>query len=106
VGHPIAVAARTGNLSDWQAAGVRNLSRRLGKAGHPGSKAVYLRVPVYVACLTEEKTAREPPEASCTCCAIIGDHLTASATASCARTIENHAERGQKIQTIDYEGAA
>jgi alkanesulfonate monooxygenase SsuD/methylene tetrahydromethanopterin reductase-like flavin-dependent oxidoreductase (luciferase family) len=101
LGHPIFVAARTGNLSEL-APLVKTYRAAWKEAGHPGRGEVYLRVPVYVA--ETEEAAREEPRASIMhLLRYIGDRLAASASASGARAIENRAERGQKMQSIDYE---
>src|SRR5258708_38939074 len=71
-------------------------------AGHPGRGEVFLRVPVYVA-NTDAQAREEPRESILHLLRYIGDRLAASATATGARAIENRAERGQKMQSIDYE---
>lgn len=101
LGHPIFVAARTGDLSEL-APLVKSYRDAWKEAGHPGRGEVYLRVPVYVA-ETEERAREEPRESIMHLLHTIGDRLAASATASGARAIENRAERGQKMQSIDYE---
>src|SRR5262249_27268776 len=101
LGHPIFVAARTGNLSEL-APLVETYRGAWKEAGHPGEGEVYLRVPVYVAA-TEEQAREEPRESIMHLLRYIGDRLAASASASGARAIENRAARGQKMQTIDYE---
>jgi alkanesulfonate monooxygenase SsuD/methylene tetrahydromethanopterin reductase-like flavin-dependent oxidoreductase (luciferase family) len=101
LGHPIFIAARTGNLSEL--APMVKIYRDAWKAaGHAGRGEVYLRVPVYVA-ETDEAAREEPRESIMHLLRYIGDRLTASASASGAREIENRAERGQKMQSIDYE---
>ena len=101
LGHPIFVAARTGNLSEL-APLVKTYRDAWKAAGHPGKGEVYLRVPVYVA-ETEEAAREEPRESIMHLLRYIGDRLAASASASGARAIENRAERGQKMQSIDYD---
>lgn len=101
LGHPIFVAARTGNLSEL-APLVKTYRAAWKEAGHPGRGEVYLRVPVYVA-ETEEAAREEPRESIMHLLRYIGDRLAASASASGARAIENRAERGHKMQSIDYE---
>ena len=59
-------------------------------------------MPVYVA-ESEERAREEPRESIMHLLRYIGDRLAASASTSGARAIENRAERGQKMQTIDYE---
>ena len=101
LGHPIFVAARTGNLSEL--APMVKIYRDAWKAaGHPGRGEVFLRVPVYVA-HTDAQAREEPQESILHLLHYIGDRLAASATAAGARAIENRAERGQKMQSIDYE---
>ena len=101
LGHPIFVAARTGNLSEL-APLVKTYRDAWKKAGHPGEGEVYLRVPVYVA-ETDEKALEEPRESIMHLLRYIGDRLAASATASGAREIENRAARGAKMQNIEYD---
>jgi alkanesulfonate monooxygenase SsuD/methylene tetrahydromethanopterin reductase-like flavin-dependent oxidoreductase (luciferase family) len=101
LGHPIFVAARTGNLSEL-APLVKTYREAWKRAGHAGEGEVYLRVPVYVAA-TDERAREEPRESIMHLLRYIGDRLAASATASGARAIENRAERAAKMQSIDYE---
>jgi alkanesulfonate monooxygenase SsuD/methylene tetrahydromethanopterin reductase-like flavin-dependent oxidoreductase (luciferase family) len=101
LGHPIFVAARTGNISEL-APLVKTYREAWKKAGHPGEGEVYLRVPVYVAD-TDEKAREEPRESIMHLLRYIGDRLAASAGASGTRVIENRAERGAKMLNIDYE---
>jgi alkanesulfonate monooxygenase SsuD/methylene tetrahydromethanopterin reductase-like flavin-dependent oxidoreductase (luciferase family) len=101
MGHPIFVAARTGNLSEL-APLVKTYREAWKEAGHPGKGEVFLRVPVYVA-ETEEAAREEPRESIMHLLRYIGERLAASATASGAREIENRAARGQKNMTIDYD---
>ncbi len=101
MGHPIFVAARTGNLSEL-APLVKTYRDAWKEAGHPGKGEVYLRVPVYVA-ETEEAAREEPRESIMHLLRYIGERLAASASASGAREIENRAERGLKNLTIDYD---
>src|SRR5215470_4550552 len=101
LGHPIFVAARTGNLSEL-APLVKTYREAWKKAGHPGDGEVFLRVPVYVAA-TEERAREEPRESIMHLLRYIGDRLASSASSSGARAIENRAERGRKALTIDYE---
>src|SRR5258707_1280048 len=58
MGHPIFIAARTGNLSEL-APLVKTYRTAWKEAGHAGQGEVYLRVPVYVA-ETEDKAREEP----------------------------------------------
>jgi alkanesulfonate monooxygenase SsuD/methylene tetrahydromethanopterin reductase-like flavin-dependent oxidoreductase (luciferase family) len=101
LGHPIFVAARTGNLSEL-APLVKTYREAWKKAGHPGEGEVYLRVPVYVAD-SDERAREEPRKSIMHLLRYIGDRLTASANAEGARSIENRAERGAKMHNIDYE---
>lgn len=101
MGHPIFVAARTGNLSEL-APLVRSYRAAWKQAGHPGEGAVYLRVPVYVAA-TDEAAREEPRESILHLLRTIGANLAASAQLASARAIENRAGRGARMQSIDYE---
>jgi len=60
LGHPIFVAARTGDLSEL-APLIKTYRDAWKEAGHPGKGEVFLRVPVYVAD-TEEAAYEEPRE--------------------------------------------
>ena len=73
-------------------------------AGHPGNGKVYLRVPVYIAD-TEQQAREEPHESIMFFYKYLGQRIEASATQEGARAIENRAERGQRLMTIDYEEA-
>jgi alkanesulfonate monooxygenase SsuD/methylene tetrahydromethanopterin reductase-like flavin-dependent oxidoreductase (luciferase family) len=101
LGHPIFIAARTGNLSELKPF-VEIYRAAWKKAGHPGRGEVYLRVPVYVAD-TDERAREEPRESILHLLRSIGSRLSASASAQGARAIENRAERGAKMQSISYE---
>jgi alkanesulfonate monooxygenase SsuD/methylene tetrahydromethanopterin reductase-like flavin-dependent oxidoreductase (luciferase family) len=101
LGHPIFVAARTGDLSEL-APLVKTYRDAWKEAGHPGKGEVFLRVPVYVAD-TEEAAYEEPRESVMHLLRYVGERLAQSATASGARAIENRAARGQKNLTIDYD---
>jgi alkanesulfonate monooxygenase SsuD/methylene tetrahydromethanopterin reductase-like flavin-dependent oxidoreductase (luciferase family) len=101
LGHPIFVAARTGNLSEL-APLVKTYRERWRSAGHPGKGQVFLRVPVYLAA-TDAAAREEPRESIMHLLRYIGDRLAASAVTTGAREIEKRAERGQKMQSIDYE---
>ncbi|MBS0221094.1 MAG: LLM class flavin-dependent oxidoreductase [Proteobacteria bacterium] len=101
LGHPIFVAARTGDLSELVPL-VKIYRAAWAKAGHAGRGEVYLRVPVYVAA-TEEDAREEPRESILHLLRYIGDRLAASATVVGARAIENRATRGAKMQSIDYD---
>jgi alkanesulfonate monooxygenase SsuD/methylene tetrahydromethanopterin reductase-like flavin-dependent oxidoreductase (luciferase family) len=101
LGHPIFIAARTGNLSEL-APLVKTYRDKWKQVGHPGRGEVYLRVPVYVA-HSDEAAREEPRESILHLLHYIGDRLAASANAAGARAIENRAARGQKMQSIDYE---
>src|SRR5215469_9623942 len=103
LGHAIFVAARLGTLSEL-APLVRGYREAYRAAGYPGEGEVYLRVPVYVA-ETEERARREPEESVMHLFRTIGGQLEASANLSGARAIEQRAERGQRLQSVDYEEA-
>jgi alkanesulfonate monooxygenase SsuD/methylene tetrahydromethanopterin reductase-like flavin-dependent oxidoreductase (luciferase family) len=83
---------------------VRSYRDAYKAAGHQGSGEVYLRVPVYVA--ETEQQARDEPEASImNFFRYIGERVTESATLAGARSIEERAERGQSLQTLNYDEA-
>ena len=101
MGHPIFVAARTGNISEL-APLVKIYRDAWSKAGHKGRGQVFLRVPVYVAG-SDEAAREEPRDSILHLLRSIGGRLEASAKLSSAREIENRAARGAKMQSIDYE---
>lgn len=100
-GLPIFVATRLGDLDEL----VPNLHAyrdAWAAAGHAGQGKVYLRVPVYLAA-TEKQAREEPHESVMLFYKYLGERIEASAAMEGARAIENRAERGQRLQTIDYE---
>ena len=102
LGHPIFVAARTGNLSEL-APLVKTYREAWKQAGHPGEGAVYLRRERCCDGEADERAREEPRESIMHLLRYIGDRLTASANAEGARAIENRAERGARMHNIDYE---
>jgi alkanesulfonate monooxygenase SsuD/methylene tetrahydromethanopterin reductase-like flavin-dependent oxidoreductase (luciferase family) len=100
-GLPIFVATRLGDL-DELVPNLRVYREAWAAAGHPGQGRVYLRVPVYVAA-TERQAREEPHESIMFFYKYLGERIEASATQEGARAIENRAERGQRLMTIDYE---
>ena len=100
-GMPIFVATRLGDLTEL-APNLRAYRRAWAEAGHAGSGRVYLRVPVYVAA-TEKQALREPEESVMHFYKYLGARIEASAAMEGARAIENRAERGQRLQNIDYD---
>jgi alkanesulfonate monooxygenase SsuD/methylene tetrahydromethanopterin reductase-like flavin-dependent oxidoreductase (luciferase family) len=101
MGHPIFVAARVGDLSDL-APNVKAYREAWKKAGHEGKGQIFLRVPVYVA-ESEEAAREEPRESIMHLLRYIGDRLAQSAGAQGTRAIENRAERGARMLSIDYD---
>jgi alkanesulfonate monooxygenase SsuD/methylene tetrahydromethanopterin reductase-like flavin-dependent oxidoreductase (luciferase family) len=101
MGHAIFVAARTGNLSELKPM-VQTYQAAWKAAGHPGKGGVFLRVPVYVAD-TEEAAREEPRESILHLLRTIGSRLAESAKLDSARAIENRAERGAKMVSIEYD---
>jgi alkanesulfonate monooxygenase SsuD/methylene tetrahydromethanopterin reductase-like flavin-dependent oxidoreductase (luciferase family) len=102
-GFPIFVATRLGDLTEL----VPNLKiyrEAWQAAGHPGNGRVYLRVPVYVAA-TETEAREQPRESVMFFYRYLGARIEQSATLEGARAIENRAERGQRLQNIDYDEA-
>jgi alkanesulfonate monooxygenase SsuD/methylene tetrahydromethanopterin reductase-like flavin-dependent oxidoreductase (luciferase family) len=100
-GMPIFVATRLGDL-DELVPNLRVYREAWAAADHPGDGKVYLRVPVYIA-ETEQKAREEPYESVMFFYKYLGERIEASALQEGARAIENRAERGQRLQTIDYE---
>ena len=98
---PIFVATRLGDL-DELVPNLRVYREAWAAAGHPGDGKVYLRVPVYIA-ETEQKAREEPHKSVMFFYKYLGERIEASALQEGARAIENRAERGQRLQTIDYE---
>jgi alkanesulfonate monooxygenase SsuD/methylene tetrahydromethanopterin reductase-like flavin-dependent oxidoreductase (luciferase family) len=100
LGHAVFVAARLGALSEL-APLVRSYRDAYKTAGHRGSGEVYLRVPVYVAETAQQ--ARDEPEASImSFFRYLGARLADSATLPGAGA---NAERGQRLQTVNYDEA-
>jgi alkanesulfonate monooxygenase SsuD/methylene tetrahydromethanopterin reductase-like flavin-dependent oxidoreductase (luciferase family) len=100
-GNPVFVATRLGNLDEL----IPNLAvyrAAWAAAGHPGNGKVYLRVPVYIAD-TEKKAREEPMESVMFFYKYLGERIEASAVMEGARAIENRAERGARLQHIDYD---
>src|ERR1700729_4362618 len=100
-GMPIFVATRLGDLNEL----VPNLKvyrEAWAAAGHPGNGKVYLRVPVYIAD-TERQAREEPHESVMFFYKYLGQRIEASAVMEGARAIENRAERGARLQQIDYD---
>ncbi|WP_428493507.1 LLM class flavin-dependent oxidoreductase [Rhodopila sp.] len=102
-GMPIFVATRLGDLNEL-VPNLRVYREAWSAAGHPGDGKVYLRVPVYIA-PTERQAREEPHESIMFFYKYLGERIEASATQEGARAIENRAERGQRLMTIDYEEA-
>jgi alkanesulfonate monooxygenase SsuD/methylene tetrahydromethanopterin reductase-like flavin-dependent oxidoreductase (luciferase family) len=100
-GMPIFVATRLGDLNEL-VPNLRVYREAWAAAGHPGQGKVYLRVPVYLAA-TEKQAREEPHESVMFFYKYLGERIEASATQEGARAIENRAERGQRLMTIDYE---
>ena len=101
MGYPIFCAVRLGTLSEL-VPNIRAYQEAWSAAGHPGRGQVFLRVPVYLA--ATEARARAEPEASIMhFYRVLGARLEQSATSSGARAIEQRAERGQRLQAIDYD---
>jgi len=102
-GMPIFVATRLGDLNEL-VPNLRVYREAWAAAGHPGEAKVYLRVPVYIAA-TEQQAREEPHESVMFFYRYLGEQVEASASQEGARAIENRAERGQRLMTIDYEEA-
>jgi alkanesulfonate monooxygenase SsuD/methylene tetrahydromethanopterin reductase-like flavin-dependent oxidoreductase (luciferase family) len=100
-GIPIFVATRLGDLNEL-IPNLRVYREAWAAAGHPGQGKVYLRVPVYIAA-TEKQAREEPHESVMLFYKYLGERIEASATQEGARAIENRAERGQRLMTIEYD---
>ncbi len=101
MGYPIFCAVRLGTLSELGPL-LHAYRDAYAAAGHPGHGQVFLRVPVYLA--DTETRARDEPESSIMhFYRVLGAQLEQSAGSSGARAIEQRAERGQKLQSIDYD---
>jgi alkanesulfonate monooxygenase SsuD/methylene tetrahydromethanopterin reductase-like flavin-dependent oxidoreductase (luciferase family) len=101
MGYPIFCAVRLGTLSEL-GPNLTAYREAYAAAGHPGSGQVFLRVPVYIAD-TEERARAEPEPSIMHFYRVLGAQLEQSAAASGARAIEQRAERGQRLQSIDYD---
>ncbi len=102
-GMPIFVATRLGDLNEL-VPNLRVYREAWAAAGHPGDGRVYLRVPVYVAA-TEQQAREEPRESVMFFYRYLGQRIEESATQEGARSLEQRAERGQRLMTIDYDEA-
>ena len=100
-GMPIFVATRLGDLTEL-VPNLRAYRAAWAAGGHAGTGKVYLRVPVYVA-ETEQQALTEPEESVMFFYRYLGERIEASAVMEGARAIENRAERGQRLQSIDYQ---
>jgi alkanesulfonate monooxygenase SsuD/methylene tetrahydromethanopterin reductase-like flavin-dependent oxidoreductase (luciferase family) len=98
---PIFVATRLGDLNEL-VPNLRVYREAWAAAGHPGQGRVYLRVPVYIAA-TERQAYEEPRESIMYFYRYLGERIEASANQEGARAIENRAQRGQRLMTIDYD---
>ncbi|MGH7153315.1 MAG: LLM class flavin-dependent oxidoreductase [Acetobacteraceae bacterium] len=101
LGFPIFCAVRLGTLSEL-APNIRAYREAYQAAGHPGRGQIFLRVPVYLA-ETESRARTEPQESIMQFYRYLGAQLADSATRAGARALEQRAERGQRLQTIDYD---
>jgi alkanesulfonate monooxygenase SsuD/methylene tetrahydromethanopterin reductase-like flavin-dependent oxidoreductase (luciferase family) len=101
LGFPIFCAVRLGTLSEL-APNLQAYREAYAGAGHPGRGQVFLRVPVYVA-ETEARARAEPQDSIMHFYRYLGAQLADSASRAGARAIEQRAERGQRLQTIDYD---
>jgi alkanesulfonate monooxygenase SsuD/methylene tetrahydromethanopterin reductase-like flavin-dependent oxidoreductase (luciferase family) len=102
-GVPIFVATRLGDLNEL-VPNLRVYREAWAAAGHPGEGKVYLRVPVYIAA-TEQQAREEPHESVMFFYRYLGQRIEESATQEGARSLEQRAERGQRLMTIDYDEA-
>jgi alkanesulfonate monooxygenase SsuD/methylene tetrahydromethanopterin reductase-like flavin-dependent oxidoreductase (luciferase family) len=102
-GVPIFVATRLGDLNEL-VPNLRVYREAWASAGHPGDGKVYLRVPVYIAA-TEQQAREEPHESVMFFYRYLGQRIEESATQEGARSLEQRAERGQRLMTIDYDEA-
>jgi alkanesulfonate monooxygenase SsuD/methylene tetrahydromethanopterin reductase-like flavin-dependent oxidoreductase (luciferase family) len=102
-GVPIFVATRLGDLNEL-VPNLRVYREAWAAAGHPGEGKVYLRVPVYIAA-TERQAREEPHESVMFFYRYLGQRIEESATQEGARSLEQRAERGQRLMTIDYDEA-
>lgn len=101
MGLPIFTAVRLGTIEEL-GPNIAAYRQAYAAAGHPGQGEVYLRVPVYVG--ESEGEARADPEQSIMqFYRTLGAQIEESATKAGARAIEQRAERGQALQTINYE---
>ena len=101
MGNPIFCATRLGDLSEL-GPNLKAYREAWSAAGHPGNGKVFLRVPVYVAS-TEERARSEPEESVMHFYRYLGERIEESARLEGARAIENRAERGQRLQSIEYD---
>ena len=100
-GNPIFCATRLGDLSEL-GPNLKAYREAWSAAGHPGNGQIFLRVPVYVAA-TEERARSEPEESVMHFYRYLGERIEELARLEGARAIENRAETGQRLQSIDYD---
>ncbi len=100
-GMAIFVATRLGDLNEL-GPNLRVYREAWAKAGHPGNGKVYLRVPVYVAA-TEAQALSEPEESIMHFYRYLGQRIEESVALEGVRAIENRAERGQRLQHINWD---
>jgi alkanesulfonate monooxygenase SsuD/methylene tetrahydromethanopterin reductase-like flavin-dependent oxidoreductase (luciferase family) len=100
-GYPIFVAVRLGSISEL-GPNIRAYREAWRKAGHPGEGQVFLRAPMYLA-ETEAEARTQPQESIMGFYRELGAIIEASASAAGARAIEQRAERGARLQNIDYD---
>ncbi len=98
---PIFVATRLGDLNEL-GPNLRVYREAWAKAGHPGNGKVYLRVPVYVAA-TEAQALSEPEESIMHFYRYLGQRIEELVALEGVRAIENRAERGQRLQHINWD---
>ncbi len=101
MGYPIFCAVRLGTFSEL-APNIRAFRKAHKAAGHPAEGQAFLRVPVYVAA-TEEQARAEPEASIMHFYRYLGAQLEDSASRAGARAVEQRAERGQRLQTINYD---
>ena len=101
--YPIFCAVRLGTLSEL-VPHIEAYRAAYRAAGHPGAGQVFLRLPVYVA-ETEAQAVTEPEASIMQFYRGLGRGLEETAAAAGARTVEQRAERGQRLQEVSWEEA-
>ncbi|HET6317149.1 MAG TPA: LLM class flavin-dependent oxidoreductase [Chloroflexota bacterium] len=101
LGYPIFAAVRLGTLAEL-GPNIEAYRAAYRANGHQGKGEVFLRVPVYVGD-TEQEAKTAPEESIIGFYRMLGRQLEASAGQAGTRAIEDRANRGARLQSIDWQ---